>query len=90
MSMSAGAGSPLFFMCSVARKNKWRAELHHRDPRMGHRRIVRTGRSRPYRPPRGSALGLRSLLTAYEYKCECGHTGWSNHYDVKRLEEVTT
>jgi hypothetical protein len=30
------------------------------------------------------------MLTAYEYTCECGHTGWSNHMDVKRLEEATT
>jgi hypothetical protein len=50
-------------------------------------RITLTGRKRRYRPSKGTALGIRSDTVAREYKCSCGHVGWSNHIDLKRIEE---
>ena len=45
-------------------------------------RQTRTGRTRPYRTSKYSALGGRSMLTAHEYRCDCGHVGWSAHTGV--------
>jgi hypothetical protein len=47
-------------------------------------RVELTGRKRPYRN-RG-AMGTRSCHTSREYRCECGHVGWSNHIDLARRE----
>jgi hypothetical protein len=87
MSQSAGAGSPVYFMCSSERKTYWRD----RAEGLVRRHYVRlTGRKRPYKPQRHSALGLRSDTTAREYECiTCGHVGWSNHMDLKRLEGIS-
>jgi len=75
MGDSAGTGSPTWFMCAVER----------REPKNRRKHSVRlTGRTKPYRPSAGSALGLRSTLTSREYECSCGHVGWSNHSDLAR------
>ena len=79
MSLSAGAGSPIAFVCWRGRQD-WRHKSRH--IRMFD--ITVTGRTRPYKPPYGSALGVRSTLTSREYHCECGHVGWSNHVDLGR------
>ena len=81
MSMSAGAGSPLWFNCWRGRQN-WRTKVRHKKMY----RITVTGNTRPYKPPYGSALGVRSTLTSREYHCACGHSGWSNHIDLERME----
>jgi hypothetical protein len=70
----SGTGSPNYFRCWRDRRGDW----HDRQFR-----IVLTGRSRPYHPER--APGTRSVLTAYEYRCDCGYVGWSNHIDLARL-----
>ena len=86
MSMSAGAGSPVWFVCWRGRQTwKWEDKVRH--VRMFD--ITLTGRTRPYKPPKGSALGVRSTLTSREYRCECGHVGWSNHVDLERMARVT-
>lgn len=77
MSQSAGAGSPISFDCSKCRA--W-------TPRRNVSPLKMTGRTKPYRPPKHSALGVRSSLTSYEYECnDCKHVGWSNHKDAERL-----
>lgn len=78
MGRSAGTGSPIFFVCPAARRTRnWR------DPYPpGHDRIVRTGRTKPNN--RSGPKGLRSLHTLHEYRCECGHVGWTNHIDIER------
>jgi len=74
MSRSAGTGSPVWFHCGAARRQRWHERQY---------TVTLTGRTRPYRPPRGSAIGTRSVFTAYEYVCDsCGHRGWSNHMDL--------
>lgn len=77
---SAGAGSPVLFLCPMLRRIWPRYNADH-DRHV----ITLTGRSRPYRAPRYSALGLRSTTTAREYECSCGHRGWSNHVDLARI-----
>lgn len=79
MGQSAGAGSPVWFRC-------------HRD-RMGDyhgpgSRVELTGREKPYPHRRGHALGSRSTRTLREYRCTCGHVGWSNHVDLAELAGV--
>jgi hypothetical protein len=86
MSQSAGAGSPLFFHCPTKRQ-----EIHshyywpHAYPPPSRHLITLTGRTRPYKPKRYSALGIRSSSTARQWACECGKTGWSNHIDLERM-----
>lgn len=44
-----------------------------------------TGRIRRHHSS-GAIVG-RSTKTSREYKCQCGHTGWSNHVDLERLSQ---
>lgn len=76
--------TPLSFACSVARRN--RRQIPGRGPRYrgwppGHDVIVRTGRTKPA-PTRRP--GVRALPEAHEYRCSCGHVGWSTHSGVLR------
>jgi hypothetical protein len=81
MSRSAGPGSPITFMCHKLRtKHSYAVRYFAQNDH----RVTRTGRTRPYWPQRGSALGQRSMLTSHEYICTCGHRGWSNHIDILR------
>lgn len=75
-----GTGYPLSFICPIARQNRalWNGPDRGRLPD-GHDRIVRTGRTRPV--PHGKTHS-RKLSTSHEYRCECGHVGWSSHADV--------
>lgn len=82
MGRASGAGSPIHFVCPVARRNR---DFTTWDLPEGHV-VTLTGRSKPYVPPR--AMGSRSTFTSREYVCSCGHTGWSNHVDLERLERV--
>lgn len=77
MSRSAGTGSPTYFYC-------WKGRQTARFRRDGHR-VELTGRTRPYHSKRYSMLGTRSMSTSYEYRCSCGHVGWSNHADLARI-----
>lgn len=87
MSESAGTGSPIFFFCTRARKQRT-----YRDGRLSpidrEEHLVKlTGRERPYRAQRHHAFGVRSSHVSREYICACGHRGWSNHKDLERLAE---
>lgn len=81
MGRSAGAGSPVWFHC-------WQARRYSGYDRGGHR-VELTGRTRPHRKKKGSAMGSRSVHTSYEYRCSCGHVGWSNHADLARMANDT-
>lgn len=89
MSQSQGAGSPVSFVCPVARANQTFDRSLSRTRRYrypaGHERVWLTGRTKPYKANHGSALGLRSESTSREYLCECGHRGWSNHVQLARM-----
>lgn len=85
-------GQPIAFVCPVARRERdvvWRAGSgpSYAVPD-GHARIERTGRTRAKRD--GRARG-RSLDTLHEFRCECGHVGWSRHVGILRypVEETT-
>jgi hypothetical protein len=74
----AGTGYPNWFVCTVARRTR-----HWPDPfPPGHDRIVRTGRTRP--APSPTKGHPRKLRESHEYRCECGHVGWSCHIDILR------
>lgn len=79
MGQSAGAGSPVSFQCHACRST-----LRSRSVASRHT-FTLTGRSRPYRAKAYSALGSRSTLVSREYRCSCGHVGWSNHVDLARM-----
>lgn len=78
-----GTGYPIAFICPVARRNRalWSGPEHGRLPD-GHDEIVRTGRTKP--TPRTGKGHARKLDTMYEYRCACGHVGWSSHPDIVR------
>lgn len=78
MGRSAGTGSPISFVCPKLR----RAALaeHRTRVMLDLHRVERTGRTQP-RAPAGS-LGTRNMLTAFEYRCGCGHVGWTTHSDI--------
>jgi hypothetical protein len=46
-----------------------------------------TGRERPYHRKRHTVKGSRSTEISREYRCSCGHVGWSNHVDLARRGE---
>lgn len=69
MGRGSGTGSPTYFRCYNDRRG---IDVDHK--------IILTGNTKPYLPPR--ALGSRSTFTSYEYICSCGHRGWSNHVDL--------
>jgi hypothetical protein len=71
---NAGTGQPISFKCAVERRENlglW-GRIHHQ--------VERTGRSKPYR--RLGQGGMRTMRTAFEYRCSCGHVGWSAHIDI--------
>ena len=82
---NAGTGQPLNFRCHIQRLGWYWGYRHPEDERRpilfptGHENITRTGRTRDNQ--RG---GIRMMNTAHEYRCECGHVGWSKHHDVLR------
>lgn len=89
-----GTGQPIEFICPVARRNQYvepTARAYTRSYRMmlryppGHTRIVRTGRVKNAAVPgRHAHAGSRMLNESHEYRCECGHVGWSKHRGVLR------
>jgi hypothetical protein len=44
--------------------------------------VTLTGRTKPRR--RGGALGTRHSHVSREYRCTCGHVGWSTHKELLR------
>jgi hypothetical protein len=69
--------SPIFFMCPKRRLDKWKyAEFPGAEPEHD---IVRTGRTKPNSSNR---RGSRTLPEVHEFKCSCGHVGWSKHVGV--------
>lgn len=73
MSRSAGAGSPISFVCPRERTAPRGGPAHTQEV---------TGRVRRYHQKAGTSLGLRSMSAAVEFTCSCGHQGWSNHVDL--------
>jgi hypothetical protein len=71
---NAGTGQPITFRCWVERRERWKS---FRDDHV----VTMTGRTRPYH----GHTGGRMTTTAYEYRCSCGHVGWSAHVDAARL-----
>ena len=71
---NAGTGWPFTLRCAKCKVGRdWRRTMDSTT------RLVRTGRTKPYR---GGNLG-RGLRTFHEYRClVCKHVGWSRHSDV--------
>lgn len=77
-----GTGRPHAFICPVARRNRrlWSDSERPGELPRGHERIVRTGRTKPRR--HDGNLHPRILPTSHEYRCECGHVGWTTHNQI--------
>lgn len=80
----AGTGQPISFACAIERREKLRVEFGMMLRR--EHRVIRTGRTRPYR--RIGQGNMRTSTTAHEYRCSCGHVGWSAHVDLPRHTPV--
>ena len=91
MSMSSGAGSPVFFQCWGCRRRKGAGRPgDKRWEDMGGRgtklHVTLTGRTKPHHAKKFSAMGARSGRLAREYFCQdCGHQGWSAHVDLDAM-----
>lgn len=83
---TAGAGQPLFFHCPKYRSARAteREAAYLAFMLRAHREITLTGRTRKVRKPNGQ----RMTKTAREYRCTCGHVGWSRHVDLERLSRL--
>lgn len=78
---NAGTGHPITFRCSECRKAYPHGVYSSHYGRMN--RVKLTGRKRPA----GSGRGYRKSDFSREYRClDCGHTGWSTHIDLERLD----
>lgn len=75
MSLSRGTGQPSRFRCPKAR----RADDH----RGSAWDVVLTGRKR--KKDNGNT-GYRSDFWEREYRCPCGHVGWSRHVQLRDKE----
>lgn len=73
MGRSAGPGSPVYFRCHACRSTLVNNTTE---------TVTLTGRSKPYPHRRYHTLGIRSSYRSREYRCSCGHVGWSNHIDL--------
>jgi hypothetical protein len=72
-----GTGQPYWFMCSVRRREReWPGDYPD-----GHE-VVRTGRVRGN--PRDGGYSRTLHGGSVEYRCSCGHVGWSKHVGVLR------
>lgn len=71
---NAGTGQPLYLKCSSCKLLRTESG----STRTG--TLVRTGRTRPYKP-RGTRARMGRV--AYECACtDCGHVGWYAHKDA--------
>lgn len=75
MGRSAGTGSPLWFMCPKLRaiypRMHWHWDQHKTTP---------TGRHKA--GPKKRTGSIRRIGRALEFRCACGHVGWSTHVDL--------
>lgn len=77
---NSGTGQPLGFMCAKARlirpgiDQDWARARH---------AVELTGKSRP------GPKGVRMTGLSLQYRCDCGHVGWSAHYDLPRVARRT-
>lgn len=81
MSRSHGTGYPMFFMCAKARQIWWQDSGRTTLERRQHVTEL-TGRTRPTK--RNGKGHPRKSWTTFEYRCTCGHVGWSSHIELER------
>ena len=74
---NAGTGQPIAFVCAARRREGYRG----RSPAESHR-VELTGRARK----RYGRPGARMTNLFREYRCSCGHVGWSAHVDLARRD----
>lgn len=73
-----GTGSPMYFHCAKFTRLSFRERDITREPHT----VTLTGRTKPR--PHDGRRGPRSTDTYREYKCSCGHVGWSAHIDLAK------
>ena len=87
----SGTGYPIWFECAKARRiwygsrrqEDWEAAGRTARERAEHKTEL-TGRVR--RTPHGRGHPRKSMTT-FEYRCSCGHVGWSCHKNLERKAE---
>lgn len=75
-----GTGYPINFMCPKLRTIYWRDRTDDRAAR--HQGVTLTGRVKRMKTGKGHP---RKSWTSFEYRCACGHAGWSSHKDLERI-----
>lgn len=74
--------APLTFQCPKYRALYWRTRTS--GDRAAHR-VTLTGRKRRRSTPNSG--NSRKSDVDREYRCACGHVGWSCHIDLERMEQ---
>jgi hypothetical protein len=87
VSRSAGTGNPIWFHCSQARKI-WYTDVERTRRERNQHSVTLTGRTK-VNPSRRRSSGRVSDLSR-EYRCSCGHIGWSTHKALERMEQRET
>ena len=86
-----GTGYPNSFVCANARRSQlYDPERGRTSARLGYsyppgHDMERTGRTKPLASSQEGKGHLRALQHRVEYRCSCGHVGWTRMKDVMRL-----
>lgn len=78
-----GTGQPITFMCARLRRDVWWE--NRTQARRDEHQVTRTGRTKGPR----HETHTRMLSYQVEYRCSCGHVGWTKHQDVLLRPEET-
>ena len=85
MGANNGSGRPNYFCCSKCRIQNSRQDfLPGHFVRTGYK-VTLTGKKRALNDGRA---GIRNSTHARQYTCDdCGHVGWSRHFQLEHQEE---
>jgi hypothetical protein len=78
-----GTGIDIYFACPRYKALDWRT-CTQRDNAW--HSIKLTGRTKPNKNT--TNLHPRTSTVSREYRCQCGHVGWSTHKDLERMENT--
>jgi hypothetical protein len=86
-----GTGYPIWFQCAKARRiwygpRSSAAGATRTALERSEHHTELTGRTRP--TPHTGKGHPRKSWTTFEYRCTCGHVGWSSHKNLERLAET--
>lgn len=77
-----GTGQPLMFRCAQQRRDRMWPDSYDATDHL--HLVVRTGRTRGPGVEHEMPTYSRMMQTSHEYRCSCGHVGWTRHNGILR------